>query len=163
MKTSWLFDKRLASAKVRIAIVILFVGFFVSACIGWGIIFFRGDKPITNTKNILSDDPLVEQVTKLKQINDILYENIKETDEWVARRDQLIRSLSEQLPTEIVVDEVVQLAESSGNEEKARIFLGDLERVFRVEKNSLTLTSDEVKIKRIGDKIYQKEVKIIVK
>ncbi|MDO8524315.1 MAG: hypothetical protein Q7R99_01640 [bacterium] len=165
----WLFSSKLSSAGVRIGILVGIVLLVISSVVGWSIVFhsYSGKSEISQQQgdpNILSSsDPLPEQITKLKKINDILYANVKETDEWVARRDQLVKALASQLPTDIVVGEVADLASASKNEDEARLYLRDLGRIFKVEKNPLILTSEEVKIRDIGGKIRQKEVLISIK
>lgn len=160
MNNKWLFSSKLSSAGVRIGILAGIILLIISSIVSWSLVVHKSEP---SQKAEKGENPLAAKVEELQKRGDILYANIKETDEWVARRDQLVRALSTQLPTDIVVGEVVDLASASKNEDEARLYLRDLGRVFEVSKNPLILTSKEVKIREIGDKIRQKEVKVVVK
>ncbi|MDD5433404.1 MAG: hypothetical protein PHE77_01965 [Candidatus Pacebacteria bacterium] len=149
--------------KKRLSIAIIIFFLVVSNIIGWWLFAHaRGDEQgVVQLKK--ENNSLIPRVEELEKINGILYANIKETDEWVARRDELVRALSIQLPASIVVDEVALLAAASKDHTKAMLYLRDLGRIFEVERNPLTLSSEEVKIRDIGVKIHQKEVKIAIK
>ena len=125
--------------------------------------FTAAIKEATGQGNEDDLDVVVKRVSDLKAINDVLVENIKETDGWLLDRDQLVRALSNELPVDVVVAIIVDLATSSKSEYEARRQLYLTAKVFKIEKDPLRLNSKEVKIRNIGEKISQKEVGILIK
>lgn len=148
MRNARILSRRL-SPSVRVVLLVVFSLLVIGNIIGWSSLAGCGKGERETAKLTKENSSLAIKAEELEKTNRILCANIKQTDNWLKKRDELIVALALELPIPTTIDKVTEIALANKGPEDVYIF----GKIFEVGKPENRLTSKEVKVREIGEKI----------